>query len=63
MGIGVIMVRTALAMALEIIPQNIKHEHVQIQRLNIMDIIALMTVPLTHTRLIVVSNNIISIRN
>ena len=63
MGIGVIMDRTALAMALETIPQSIKHEHVQIQHLNIMDIIALMMVPLTHTRLIVVSNNIISIRN
>ena len=57
------MGRTALAMALETIPQSIKHEHVQIQHLNIMDIIALMMVPLTHTLSIVVSNISISIRN
>ena len=63
MDIGVVTGRTALAMALETIQRNIKHEHVQIQHLNIMGIIALMTVPLTHTLSIAVSNISISIRS
>ena len=63
MDIGVVTGRTALAMALETIQRNIKPEHVQIQHLNIMGIIALMTVPLTHTLSIAVSNISISIRS
>ena len=63
MDIGVVTGRTALAMVLEIIQQNIEHEHAQIQLLNIMDIIALMMVPLTQTLLIAVSKISISIRN
>ena len=63
MDIGVVTGRTALAVGPEIIRQNIKHEHVQIQHLNIMDIIALMMVPPTHTLNIAVSNISITIRN